>query len=162
MKTLLSFPLLLLSLVSFPSWSETMDDLVERDGLYYKKFSNVPFFGEIKTKEANGWIMGGTKNGDWTEYHSNGQLWSTGDYAMGNRTGPWVFYYINGRLSNKGNYKNGKRVGFWIFYHDNGEILTQGEYKNDKKEGRWIYYDANGVVHKDWSGLFKDGVKISD
>ena len=24
-----------------------MDDLVERDGLYYKKFTDVPFTGEI-------------------------------------------------------------------------------------------------------------------
>ena len=28
----------------------TMDDLVERDGLYYKKFTNVPFTGDVTGK----------------------------------------------------------------------------------------------------------------
>ena len=41
-------------LLSSPSWSETltMDDLVERDDLYYKKFTNVPFTGEISRIES--------------------------------------------------------------------------------------------------------------
>ena len=28
----------------------TLDDLVERDGLYYKKFTNVPFTGDVTGK----------------------------------------------------------------------------------------------------------------
>ena len=32
-------------------WSETMDDLVKRNGVYYKKFSNIPFSGIAKAKE---------------------------------------------------------------------------------------------------------------
>ena len=53
MRTLFIIPLVLISLVSFPSWSETltMDDLVERNDLYYKKFTNVPFTGEISGKK---------------------------------------------------------------------------------------------------------------
>ena len=50
MRTLTSITLILfLSLLSSPSWTETltMDDLVERNDLYYKKFTNVPFTGEI-------------------------------------------------------------------------------------------------------------------
>ncbi len=35
MRTLFIIPLILLSLVSFPSWGLTMGDLVERGGLYY-------------------------------------------------------------------------------------------------------------------------------
>ena len=35
MKTLLIIPLVLMSLVSFPNWGLTMDDLVKRDGLWY-------------------------------------------------------------------------------------------------------------------------------
>ena len=53
MRTLFIIPLVLISLVSFPSWSETltMDDLVWRDDLYYKKFTNVPFTGEVSGLE---------------------------------------------------------------------------------------------------------------
>ena len=40
---------ILLSLFSSPSWCETLslDDLVMRNNLYYKKFTDVPFTGEI-------------------------------------------------------------------------------------------------------------------
>ena len=60
-----------------------MDDLVERDGLYYKKFTDVPFTGKITGKEQ-------------------------GSYKNGKRHGDWVTYWDNGRLRRKGKYKNGK------------------------------------------------------
>lgn len=47
MRTLFIVPLVLMSLVSFPSWGETIDDLVEREGIYYKKFTDVPFTGKV-------------------------------------------------------------------------------------------------------------------
>lgn len=41
--------ILFVSLLSSPSWSEgiSFDDLVERDGLTYKKVTDVPFTGKI-------------------------------------------------------------------------------------------------------------------
>ena len=42
--------IIFISLFSSPSWSETWDDLVERDGLFYKKFTDVPFTGKITQK----------------------------------------------------------------------------------------------------------------
>ena len=58
MKHILA-PILLLTLL-FPTlaFGETMDDLVVRDGLYYQKFSDVPFTGEVTGK-----IQGSLKNG---------------------------------------------------------------------------------------------------
>ena len=55
-------------------WSETltMDYLVERNNLYYKKFTNVPFTGEI-SGEKNGSFKKGKKDGEWLSYHENGQ-----------------------------------------------------------------------------------------
>ena len=51
-------------------WSETltMDYLVERNNLYYKKFTNVPFTGEI-SGEKNGSFKKGKKDGEWLCYH---------------------------------------------------------------------------------------------
>ena len=43
-QTLLTLCLILFALLS---WGEIMDDLVERDGLFYKKFIQTPFTGEI-------------------------------------------------------------------------------------------------------------------
>ena len=52
----------LVSIFSSPSWSETIEDLVERGGLYYKKFTETPFSGEISGKE-NGKFKKGKKEG---------------------------------------------------------------------------------------------------
>ena len=51
----LRFPLLLILLsLSIPSLGETWGDLVEREGLFYKKFTDVPFTGEVEGKKRQG------------------------------------------------------------------------------------------------------------
>ena len=72
-----------MSLVSFPSWGLTMDDLVERDDLYYKKFTDVPFTGEIDEGLKRGNFKNGRKEGPWIGYHENGQLHYKGEYKNG-------------------------------------------------------------------------------
>ena len=91
----------------------TKNDLVLRDGLFYKKLSQVPFSGNI-----------------------TGQ--TQGTFKNGSRKGAWVEYWDNGQLSQKGNYKNGKMDGAFISYHKNGNVD--------------IY----------WTGIWKNGKKISD
>ena len=44
-KTLLT--ILFILLLSSPSWSVTLGDLVERDGLYYEKFTDIPFTADL-------------------------------------------------------------------------------------------------------------------
>ena len=51
-----------------------MDDLVERDGLYYEKFTDVPFTGNVTGKEQ-GKISKGKKEGEWLYYFGNSPLW---------------------------------------------------------------------------------------
>ena len=48
-----------------------MDDLVERNELYFKKFSNVPFTGKISGIDS-GRIKNGKKSGEWLYYYKNG------------------------------------------------------------------------------------------
>ena len=47
-------------LAAAPSWGEGFDDLIERDGLFYKKFTDAPFTGEID----EGLERGPFKNGE--------------------------------------------------------------------------------------------------
>ena len=74
MKYLLVIFCLLLTSVS---WSEDVsyDDLVKRDGLYYEKFTDVPFTGDVVGRVV-GKIKDGTKayEGKWIEYYESGQL----------------------------------------------------------------------------------------
>ena len=75
----------------------TMDDLVITNGLYYKKFINVPFTGEVTGLEQ-------------------------GQFKDGKPDGPWVFYYDNGQLSLEGTYKDGKADGPWISFNKDGTV----------------------------------------
>ena len=80
-QTLLTICLIVFALTS---WSETLtvDDLVERNDLYYKKFTDVPFTGEI-TGKRQGSIKDGKKEGKWVYYYDNGQLESKREYKSG-------------------------------------------------------------------------------
>jgi antitoxin component YwqK of YwqJK toxin-antitoxin module len=73
-----------------------MDDLVKRDGLYYRKFTNVPFSGTL-TGEEQGTIKDGVRIGRWVSYHDNGQLGYIGTFKDGVRIGRWLWYDKNGK-----------------------------------------------------------------
>ena len=141
--------------------AETKDELVEREGLMYKKFTDVPFTGKV-TGQRQGRIKNGEREGPWVYYHDNGQLMHKGDYKNGEKEGPWVCYHDNGQLSDKGDHKNGEKEGPWITYHDNGHIWKKGDYKNGEREGPWVYYNKNGTIDERHTGIFKNGVKIGD
>ena len=90
-KLSLTFLTCLIFLLPNVVMSEEMGDLVEREGLYYEKFTDVPFTGKVT---------------------GNPQ----GSYKNGFREGAWVGYHVNGQLSWKGNYKNSQHEGFWVSY----------------------------------------------
>ena len=138
MKTLFIIPLVLMSLVSFPSWGVAYDDLVYRAHLFYEKFSATPFTGELD----EGLIRGSFKNGK--------------------PEGSWEEYWESGQLQLKTTYKNGKREGSWVRYFSTGALWGKGNYKNDNREGYWEWYNRDGSINKDRTGTFKNGVKVSD
>ena len=85
-----NFPLLLVLLsLSFPSFGLTLDVLVKRDNLYYEKFTDVPFSGEID------------------------EGMERGEFEDGKREGPWVSYDIFGSVDTNGTgtFKDGARIG---------------------------------------------------
>ena len=144
-QTLLTLCLIVFAL---PSWGEalTIDDLVQRNDLYYKKFSNVPFTGEISGM-INGKFKNGEEDGEWVTYWNNGNLYNKGEYKYGKREEEWVGYFNNGQLKYKGEYKNHKRVGEWVEYWSNGHLWRKGEYnKNGIKVGEWVVYKYDGTL----------------
>ena len=158
-KTLLV--ILFISLLSSQSWSETIDDLVERENTLYLKFSDVPFTGKV-TGRYKGSVKNGKRDGAWKEYYIDGQLFYKGNFKNGKQDGAWVRYYGNGQSWSKGNYKNDIKDGAWVYYHHNGQLMSKGNYKNGKQDGAWVSYDDDGTIKKRGTGTFKDDVKISD
>ena len=167
MKKLSIIPFILMSLVALPSWGETKDDLVERDGIYYKKFTDEPFTGEL-TGQYQGRFENGLRKGPWVFYHDNGQLAEKGEYnKTGELDGFWVRYGEDGQVIERSNYKNGILDGPYVFidgenhiitnyrnnledgryqYFVNGQLSEKGEYKNGKKDGHWVHYHENGQL----------------
>ena len=99
-----------------------MDDLVQREGLYYKKFTEVPFTGEITGQMLQGQFESGKEEGSQVWYHDNGQLFGKGDYKNGKREGSWVFYNDKGQKN-----LTGDKIGTTVLHEGSGT------YKNDVK-----------------------------
>ena len=159
---LASIALVILLLPSLALGGEvTVDDLVQRNGLYYKKFTEVPFTGEV-TGKSQGTLKKGRWYGPYVHYWDNGQLRMKATYKGGSAVGPWVSYHQNGQLELKGTFKGGKRVGIWVRYHDNGQLYFKGRYKAGQEDGPWVGYHDNGDVNKYRTGTYKNGVKVSD
>ena len=76
MRQILASMVLLTLLFPALAFGETMDDLVMRDGLYYPKFSEVPFTGvttgKIQGSFTQGSFRNGKKHGSWVGYYDNG------------------------------------------------------------------------------------------
>ena len=144
--------------LSLPSFAETMNDLVEREGLFYKKFTDVPFTGEVNGK-AQGSFKDGKREGSWFWYHDNGQLFGKGEYKDGKEEGPMVWYYENGQIFLKGRYKDGRREGPWVKYHYNGQLEYKRQYKDGKRGGPSVSYYEDGSINEDDIDISKNGKK---
>jgi antitoxin component YwqK of YwqJK toxin-antitoxin module len=62
------------------------DGLVEREGLYYEKFTKIPFSGKV-TGQVQGSFKDGKKDGPWVAYHKDGTVDDarTGTYKDGEK-----------------------------------------------------------------------------
>ena len=145
--------MVLFCLTSTVGWSLEYKDLVERDGIYYKKFIDGPFTGKIEGKEQ-GLIKNGKKEGLWIEYHTNGYLKSKGKFENGNKEGTWVKYYSNKQLKSKGKFENGNKEGLRIKYYSNGQLKSKGEYKNDYRYGKHVGFLEDGSPSKFYDRSF--------
>jgi antitoxin component YwqK of YwqJK toxin-antitoxin module len=130
---------------------------------YEEKYGN----GTVKIK---GTKKGGKDIGDWTEYHSDGQIdeekkydeqgtllmkrkyWNgkieeEEFYVNGVREGVQKKYGRSGVLEKESMYKNGKREGLTIEYHRDTKIKEkETNYVNDKEDGQTVKYSETGKV----------------
>ena len=86
-------------------------DLVDRNGIHYKKFSDVPFSG-VTSGRIQGTYKNGIREGAFVSYWENGQLLVKGNHRNNNKEGVWVGYNERGYEDEKltGTFKNGKKI----------------------------------------------------
>ena len=136
---LIIFSLLLTSV----SWSKDIDadDLRYRSGLYYEKYSDKPFTGDV-TGQVRGKLKKGKYHGKVEYYWSNGALAIKSYYKKGKIEGESVEYDSMGWLRKIKIYKKGiKRKT--THYNIGGKILYTATYDS---KGNLISYE--GKVHK--------------
>ena len=153
--------LLALVVVSTPSFSETMENLVLRDGLYYHPSGRQPFSGEI-TGKNQGSFIGGLRHGVWVHFHDNGEVKSQGGFKSGLKHGSWIGFYENGQLFYKGHYVEGKKDGLWVSYYDDATLFYQGNFEDGRENGLWKGFNPDGTSWAFRTGLFRNGIKISE
>jgi len=155
---------LLLVFTAASASAETIDDLVLRNGSYYKKFSDTPYKGKI-SGEVNTSFTNGQLNGPWLKYHKNGQLFEKGTYETGKKTGFWQYYTKVGQEKTIAFWKEGIKIPDCItgtyssegrcfektmFYM--GEFNLTGEY-----DGHGVEWDLR--ISRTYEGEWLDGKK---
>jgi antitoxin component YwqK of YwqJK toxin-antitoxin module len=88
----------------------------------------------------------GSKEGDWKDFYSTGELRATGAYRNNQQSGKWNFYYKNGKKEQEGSYLRGLYDGIWTWYYDNGNIWREETYFNGKEDGLATEYDEIGNI----------------
>tara|TARA_Y100001933_G_C18734443_1_gene453104 strand:+ start:224 stop:694 length:471 start_codon:yes stop_codon:yes gene_type:complete len=135
-------------------WSEevNINDLVKRDGLYYKKFSDEPFTGNVvglprgeSCCEGRGRVVNGKREGRWTFWYENGQLLSRINHKNGKREGLYERYYESGQVKVREYYKNGEWDGLYEWYYESGQLEMRGHHSNGKRVGKEEYYNEDGT-----------------
>lgn len=98
-------------------------------------------------------------DGEFIEYHPNGNIKTKGLLKNGKRTGVWISYFINGKVQSESKFDKGKLNGKTAAYYPNGNVQYMGLYINNKKDDLWFFYQEDGSYLKEV--LFKNGDKVN-
>lgn len=165
--TLLSLLLIFLSACSERTIDR--DELVERNGVFYEKFSTEPFTGSVTGRTSgrmskglfNGLVttfdeegrlsaqlmhVNGLANGEYSEFYPSGQLKSKGRYKDDILDGTLEMYAESGNLEATYTFVDTKLEGISNLYRDNGELRVSEEYRNDLKHGEYREYHEGGAL----------------
>ena len=135
MRKYLIISLLFLS-VGFCQKEYDINQIVERDGVYIKKFSDEIVNGKVfqmfgDNKVPLGMVTNGKINGKWTSWYKNGQKYREEHYKDGIPDGLWTKWYENGQKSGEKTYKDGER-GYWTEWYQNGQKRFEVTYEDGK------------------------------
>ena len=106
-----------------------MDEIVKRDGTFYRKFSNT--FLDIldlspQRSTENYWrYVGWEKVGNWIEYYLSGIKKSEGEFANGNKDGPGILF-LNATIKEKQFFIDGHKDGLWEKFDVHGTVVQTG------------------------------------
>ena len=157
--------IILFSLFPFNLFGNTLDDLVLRNGIYYKKFYDTPYTGKVEVggyPYQTGVITSGRKEGEWLEYWGSGQLNKRSNYINGKLNGKTIWYHQNGNFWSITDYKDDVRNGKILVFNVYGILIQDLTFKNGYKHGLNIDYNKDYNIDMKYSGLYKMNKKIAE
>jgi len=162
-----------------------LEDLVERESIFYKLGEDTPFTGIItqENQELDYLFLGrtqeGKKDGQWVKWFPSGKdvpeiilvdvpepepdlPWSggkqeQGGYKNGKMHGQWTEWHDNEHVKSHGNYDSGIMNGHWTFFYQNGTKEKEGNLANGTADGLWLFWNEN--AEKVQEGTFTEGTK---
>jgi antitoxin component YwqK of YwqJK toxin-antitoxin module len=125
-------------------------EILKRDGLSYKPFSNDPLTAKVEQYYESGQlkalytVIDGKKEGLEQWWHANGQLWWEYTYVNGKKEGLERLWYENGQLCWEFTYVNGKEEGLYKNWYDDGQLTREATFVNGKEEGLVQWWAPSG------------------
>lgn len=153
-------------LISVLKLEQLFDNMKEQKNILSKEENKSIYNPTVKESFD---VVNGIKEGDYSEFSSNGPLKIKGFYKEGAYNGEWSYYYDSGKIHGTGEYimgdggnksessgfpKNG-RFGKWKFYFEDGVLNEESEYKNGLMHGASVNYHQNSTVKN--KSTFVDG-----
>lgn len=82
-------------------------------------------------------------------YYQTGKIYLEGSYLNGKRNGVWTAWFDNGEIWSKGGYQEGVEHGHKILYHPGGARFYEGNYDMGKQVGIWKFWDKDDNLIKE-------------
>jgi antitoxin component YwqK of YwqJK toxin-antitoxin module len=114
--------------------------------------------GGLKREET---YRDGVLDGPATELDEEGRKLAERSYAAGVPDGRQVEYYPDGRPQSEAHYSAGRLEGLQRRWFQDGALQVEGAMRGGKREGRWSYFHPDGTVNEEWTGEYRDDVRVS-
>jgi len=151
-----------------------LNDLVQRDGIYFKKFEDKPYTGYVKhdlerenpryrrlsfserkekadfklPTKGTGKIERGKMEGAWKYYHTGGQLLWVENYVNNKFDGVFEQYYLSGQLYNRVVFDAGNVVSYEVFNQNGSRSIYEKLKGGIPVDGVVESYYSNGQLER--------------
>ena len=117
-----------------------LDELEDRESIWYLKDSETPYTGKVYS------------------LHPNGQKERETNFKGGKKDGLEVWWYDNGQKLQEENYKDGKEDGLSMSWYDNGQKHLEALYKDGWPDGLQVGWHENG--QKAYEEIYMNGEEV--
>ena len=154
------FNFILIILLGFVEQKLYLDQIVNFDGLFYKKSDQKLVNGKVYLNKDEGdkflgKIVKGEKKGLWLDFYSNGKKKGEYTYKNGMMNGPYTLWFKNGVRGEYGFYKDNKKDRLIIKWDQNGKKYSSVTFKDGYYHGKIIFYKTNGKIK--YEGIYREG-----